>query len=138
MDVPPPLPPPKYVSDALPDYDERRLSRHGSRGGRRVPVREQCGSGSSFPKNWGLCGAGMEGRRLPERLDCRHRDSSVASISSIRSPTDSDRRYEASLHQDEGYCSLSLSQQSVTALFSPFHHLECTPERLLAKAVLRT
>ena len=82
--------------------------------------REQCGSGPSFPKDWGFSGAGMEGPRLPERLNCRHRDSSIASISSIRSPTDSDRRYEASLHQDEGYCSLSLTQQSVPALLSPF------------------
>ena len=123
QEVPPPLPPPRYVSDVHPDYDEGRSRGYGSSGGRRVEHREPSGVGLSFPKNWASSGASMDGRRLPERLDCGRRNDSITSLNSYRSLTDSDRRYDASGQQDEGYYSLSirsqLTQQSVFALFAP-------------------
>ena len=131
---PPALPPPRYVSDDPPDHDERRTRGYG---GRRVEHREPSGVGLSFPKNWGSSGASMEERRLPERLDFRRRDdplNSINSINSLRSPTDSDRRYEASRSQDEGYYSLSIpsqmTQQSVFALLALFRISVCSPIRL--------
>ena len=114
-DAPPPLPPPRYVIDDSPGPDERRPSELGSSGGRQGQSGGPSGAGLSFPKNWG---PSMQPKNFPEHLDIDRRQISGTSLSSLRSPTDSDRRYEAARQYDEGYYSLSgpspLTQQSVS------------------------
>ena len=123
-DAPPPLPPPRYVSDVLPGHDERRS--RGSGSGRSHPQESRGPSGQrlSFSKRYAY---DMEARRLPERPESRRHESSSTTPSSWinRSPTDSERRYEAQRLQDEGYCSMSnpnaLTQPLVITFFSLRH-----------------
>ena len=104
LTAPPPLPPPRYVSDSLPESDEGISGDYGSCGGRD----EHRGSaiGASFPRNWGHP---MQGKKHSERSDFSRRESATGPSSWTRSPTDSERRYEAMKQheKDEGYYSLS-------------------------------
>ena len=118
--APPPLPPPRYVDESHPKDDRRQDWGHApSHKGPPAGQKSPSDVGLSFPKSWGR----QTERRLPERFEYgQGSETSCPSIESMmRSPTDSDRRYEAQQLQDEGYYSLSgpgpLSQPSVFALF---------------------
>ena len=117
-EAPPPLPPPRYVNDPDPHRGSGRSYGHASRGERSEESRGSATAGLSFPKSWG---ARMEAGNHQEVPGFRRRDvSTTSSISNARSPTDSERRYEAIKLQDEGYYSLSgpspMYQQSVLTL----------------------
>lgn len=122
--VPPPLPPPRYPFEGPPEHDRRQDSGHapaqkGPPAGQKSPSDVPLSFPKSFPKGWG---GRMEEGRQPERFEYGHgsETSCPSFLSTMRPPTDSDRRYEAQLPQDEGYYSLSgpgpLSQPSVFAL----------------------
>ena len=115
--APPPLPPPRYVSDAPPSHGERHFGGLGADRGHPEESRGPPAQRLSFSKRYAH---EMEARRLPERPESRRRESLTASSSwSNRPPTDSEKRSEAQGLQDEGYYSLSgpnpLAQPSVFA-----------------------
>ncbi|KAL9098048.1 MAG: hypothetical protein Q9163_006213 [Psora crenata] len=95
----------RYVNDFDPPHDSERLPGHVSARGPSEEGRGFTTAGLSFPKSWV---ASMEAASPVDRHGYRRRESSTTStISNLRSPTDSERRYEASALQDEGYYSLS-------------------------------
>ena len=115
LEAPPPLPPPRYVNDSSPCHGSGGPYAHASGGGFPDESKGSARAGLSFPKSWG---ARMDAERTQERPECNSREASTrSSLSTLRSPTDSERRYEASRHPDEGYYSLSgpsaMNQQSV-------------------------
>ena len=124
--APPPLPPPRYIHDLSAGRDPGwEWGNNSSRGfGQGVGASM---AGSNFPKSWAKQAEHSRHHEGSERPQYKRRESSS---STIRSPTDTDTRYDLGRRQDEGYYSLStsrssaMSQQSVYT--SPLRHCPCT------------
>ena len=126
--APPPLPPPRFIDDLNAGSDPG-WAWGNSPSGKPGKAGGSIASTANFPKSWGRDMGENWQAQPPERPKYPRRDSST---STIRSPTDVDRRHHDFVkHQDEGYYSLSgprtsaMSSQSVYAfLYEP---LLCNP-----------
>lgn len=98
---PPPLPPPRFVDTIAAGSDPGWAWGNDPHGGQFGKSKSSLTEGSSFPKSWS---SDMGTKTVPDRPEYRRRESSK---STFRSLTDSERRYDHSGHQDEGYYSLS-------------------------------
>lgn len=120
LNVPPPLPPPRYVNDAYPEPHRLRGGRLS--GGSIDEGYANSGGSTSFPKHWAKA---MNEKRIPEHLEHPRRETAFVPSSLNRSPTDSDRRYETMRLQDEGYFSLSGPSPAVQQLVYAFSFQLC-------------
>lgn len=100
-DPPPPLPPPRFVDAIAAGSDPGWAWGNDPRGGQFGKSKSSSAEASKFPKSWTL---NMEEKAFPERPESKRRESSDLTL---RSLTDSERRYNHSRQQDEGYYSLS-------------------------------
>lgn len=110
--VPPALPPPKYLHNLDPASDDPGWNYAHPRAVEPTRFREPSAVvPSQFPKSWGRDSMADDGR-----IQDRRRQSSN---STVRSLTDSERRYDS--RTDEGYYSLSsstsLNPQSVDSFY---------------------
>lgn len=131
---PPPLPPPRFIDDITAGSDPGWTWGNDPSGSFGKPGGSSM-AGTNFPKSWGNRPEDKRQTERSERPEYRRRQSSNTTI---KSPTDTDRRYDFSRQQDEGYYSVSgprpsaMTQQQLVYKF-PYRSLPyCrTPLRML-------
>lgn len=99
---PPPLPPPRFIEALAAGSDPANVYDNDSRDGNFGLSSKSSLAGSKGPRGWEV--SRMAENRPPERPEYKRQESFN---STARSPIDSERRYDFSRHQDEGYYSLS-------------------------------
>lgn len=114
---PPPLPPPRIIDDLIAGNDPGWTWGNDHSGGFGGKQSASMVAGQHFPKSWDRRMEDNKHPGRPERPQFARRESSTTTV---RSPTDAERRHrDFARQQDEGYYSLSgprpsaMSQQSV-------------------------